>query len=291
MQIDLNNINAPNEKVLEKHGYFEREGKHLYCAEYLPASGAESGFVLCSPFGEEKVRTLRVYVSFARALASLGVAVICFDYYGDGDSEGNFEEATFDDRTADIRAIYNDFRTKHALKKMGLMGLRWGGTLAALLSEELQPETLILWEPVIDTAKYFYDHLRAFLASQMLIEGKVTRNREELIKELEGGKILTVEGYNLTGRFFFGAREATLKGRKYDYRGNSLIIQISPSPGKIRPELEELKSNLGNSELVSLPREFEWEKTETWRPAPPQLFGETFNFLDKNGFFGRNTQS
>jgi uncharacterized protein len=282
---DLKNINAPNLAIIEKHQYYIRDGKHLFTAEYLPIGDMKAGVILCAPFAEEKVRTLRIYVSLARTLASLGVGTICFDYFGDGDSEGHFEEATFEDRLADIGAIYRYFKEKNSLRKIGLMGLRWGGTLASLISEELQPKFLILWEPVVDTSKYFYDHLRSYLASQMLIEGKASKNRDDLIKEMEAGQAVTVEGYNLTGKFFFKARENGLKGRKFSFQSQTLIVQIAPNPSRIRPELEELKAAFTNCDLVAIPREFEWEKTETWQPAPPRLFGETLSFLEKNEIF------
>jgi len=290
MEISFNftDVNAPNPAIREQHGYLLRNGKHLFSAEFLPQSKPMAGIVFCSPFGEEKIRTIRIYVSFARALAAMGIAAICFDYFGDGDSEGDFEEASFEDRLADIDSVYRQFGDKHSLDKMGLMGLRWGGTLAAIAAENLNPEFLILWEPIIDTQKYFFDHLRINLASQMLIEGKILKNREQLIKELEAGKILTVEGYNLTGGVYFKARDCGLKDRKFDFRGKSLIVQIASNTEKMRPELLGLQQALVGSEITAVPREFEWEKTQTWQPAPPLLFGETIKFLKKNGFLGRN---
>ncbi len=291
MNINWANINSPNLSIIEKHGFYNRDGKNLFRAEYLPAGDIKAGVVLCSPFAEEKIRTLRIYVSLARALAAKGLAALCFDYFGDGDSEGNFEEALFEDRLSDIESVFNDFKNRHALQKTALLGLRWGGTLAALTAENLHPDLLVLWEPIIDTTKYFYDFLRMNLASQMLIEGKVIRNRDELIQDMRDGKVITVEGYNIAGGFYDKAAAATLKGKTMAYSGETLIMQIAANPERIRPELETLRAALSKAEIKAVPREFEWEKTETWRPAPPLLFGETINFLDKNGFFGRNIQS
>jgi uncharacterized protein len=290
INIDFQKINASDDKIEEKQGYAIRDNKHLFYSAYLPRAPITGAVLLCSPFAEEKVRTLRVYVSFARALASLGVAAICFDYFGDGDSEGDFEDASFEDRMDDIAFFYEYLKKISQAKKLGLLGLRWGATLAALAAEKLNPETLILWEPVLDTEKYFFDHLRTMIASQMLIDGKVVKSREELIKDLEAGEILTAEGYNFTGNFFFNAQKNSLKDRAIQFNGSSFIAQISPSPARIRPDLDGLRNRQKNAEFISLPKEFEWEKTETWRPTPPQLFGETIKFLESNGFFGRNNQ-
>jgi alpha/beta superfamily hydrolase len=286
--IDFGKVNSPVGSILEKHGYFLRDDRHLFGAAYVPEGGAEYGVVLCSPFGEEKVRTLRVYVSFARTLALLGLAAFCFDYFGDGDSEGEFEEATFEDRIKDIRAACDFFAEQYGVKRTGILGLRWGATLAALIAEEVLPPFLILWEPVIDTAKYFYDHLRINLASQMLIEGKVVRTRDELVEDLKAGITIPVEGYAISGDFYFDAIENGLKDRSFTTNGKVLIVQISRNTVRIRPELEELRNAFTDAELVAVPKEFEWEKTDLWQPAPPELFERTTGFLDKNGFLRRN---
>ena len=289
--IDLKTVNSPHEDVVEEHGYIVRDGKHLFYAAYTPRDGADRGIVLVSPFGEEKVRTLRIYVSLSRSLARLGLSVLYFDYYGDGDSEGDFADASFGDRIADIKAAKEYLKGKTGIQKVGLLGLRWGATLAALVSREISPEFLILWEPVIDTERYFFDHLRSNIASQMILEGKVVKNREALVEELEAGGTISVEGYSISGEFFVDARKNGLAGKSFDYNGKTLIVQISRNTEKIRQELSELKNAFGSSELVAVPKEFEWEKTETWNPAPPELFNATFDFLVRNGFLRIGAES
>jgi alpha/beta superfamily hydrolase len=287
LSIDLKKINLPSSVFSEKHGFFCRGGKHLFRVDYLPEAGADSSLVLCSPFAEEKVRTQRIYVSLARALAALGIAVSLFDYYGDGDSEGEFSKARFEDRLDDIRAVSADLQKSTGASRTGLLGLRWGGTMAALAAVDVQPDLLVLWEPVVDTEKYFRDHLRSNLASQMLIQGKVIRTRDQLIEDLRAGEIVTVEGYDLTGEFFFAASEAGLKDSLPRIRAKTLLVPIVRNPTRLRPEHTRLQSDLAECQLVAVPREFEWEKTDSWQPAPPQLFTETINFLDSHGFFRR----
>ncbi len=286
MQVDFKNVNMPSPAFREGHRFFEHDGKHLFRADYLPRGAVSSCMILCSPLAEEKVRTQRVYVSMARAIAAQGAAAVCFDYYGDGDSEGEFEDARLEDRLLDIKAVYRDAQAKTGARIMGLMGLRWGATLAALVAEELRPDVLVMWEPVVDSTRYFRDHLRSHLASQMLTEGAVVRNRDQLVKDLEAGEVLTVEGYNLTGDFFFTASKTGLTGHQFERDGHTLVLQISGNPAKIRPEYTELQTAMKNVTLKALPREFEWEKTEIWQPAPPLLFSETLGYLNANGFFG-----
>lgn len=281
--LDLAKVNDPDSGIIEKQGYIVRDGKHLFYTSYTPGENCEYGIVLVSPFAEEKVRTLRIFVSLSRALAKLGLTVLYFDYFGDGDSEGDFEEASYDDRIADIKAAF-DFVRQTGVDNVGLLGLRWGATLAALVADEISPAFLALWEPVTNTEKYFFDHLRSNIASQMLLEGKVSKNREVLVEELERGAVITVEGYNIAGSFFVEARKNGLAGRKFGYSGRTLIVQIARNTAKIRQELTDLKESFESAEIAAVTKEFEWEKTETWNPAPAELFNATFGFLGKYGY-------
>jgi exosortase A-associated hydrolase 2 len=284
-ELDLTKINAPNDNIVEEHGFFTRDGKHLFYASFSPKARPSTGMIFCSPFAEEKVRTVRVFVSLARALASLGVAVLSYDYYGDGDSEGDFESASFDDRQRDTAAAHRFLKERFALDRIGMLGLRWGATLAALCADRLKPNFLILWEPVTDSRKYFYDYLRLNVASQMLNEGKVKRNRDDLVKDLESGGKIVVEGYVFTGEFYVEARKHELAKTRFEHQCPTLIIQIQKNTAAIRQDLIDLKGALANADLVAVPKEFEWEKTENWVPAPPELFGRTLEFMEKNGIF------
>ncbi len=281
--LDLTKVNDPDDNIEEQQGYIIRDGKHLFYTSYAPKGSAEIGIVLVSPFAEEKVRTLRIFVSLSRALAKLGMTVLYFDYFGDGDSEGNFEEATFEDRLADIKGAVN-FVKENGAVNVGLLGLRWGATLSALAADMVNPAFLVLWEPIVDTERYFFDHLRSHIASQMLLEGKVIKNREALVEELEKGGMITVEGYNIDGGFFIEARENGLAGREMKYDGQTLIVQIARNTEKIRKDLDGLKEVFASAEIAAVIKEFEWEKTETWNPAPAGLFNATFEFLAKHRF-------
>jgi len=286
--LDFAKINSPNDRIIEEHGFLVRDGKRLFYALFAPVTKPRTGLVLCSPFAEEKVRTVRVFVSFARLLSSMGVAVLCFDYLGDGDSEGDFEAATFDDRIRDTEAAYKFLKERFALGHVGILGLRWGATLAALCFDLLRPDFLILWEPVTDSRKYFYDYLRLNVASQLLTEGKIRRNRDDLIKDLEAGGNIVVEGYVFTGQFYIEARKHELAATKFEHRCPTLIAQIQKNTTVMRQDIIDLKEALGPAEVAAVPKEFEWEKTENWMPAPPELFGKTLEFMEKNGILGKD---
>ena len=67
--------------------FFPRGDARLFGVLHRPSGPvSRSGFVLSHPFAEEKLWSHRVFVSFARALAGRGLAVLRFDYAGAGDS-------------------------------------------------------------------------------------------------------------------------------------------------------------------------------------------------------------
>jgi len=287
-QESFDNVNSPDRGIREEHGYLNRDGRHLFYARFSPAGGSSIGAILCSPFGEEKVRTARVFVSFARLLASRGIEALCFDYFGDGDSEGNFEDAGFEDRLLDTEFAAKFLTKEIDAKKTGVIGLRWGATLAALAADRINPDLLILWEPIIDSSKYFYDYLRLNVASQMLADREVKKSRNDLVSDLEAGGNVLIEGYIYTSDFF-------LQGRKYDLRKigltcdcPKLLVQIDRNTSRMKPLIQEVSASLKNAETIAVGKEFEWEKTEQWTPAPPQLFNSTLSFMEKHGFFGKN---
>jgi hypothetical protein len=99
------------------------------------------------------------------------------------------------------------------------------------------------------------------------------------VASLEAGKSILVEGYNLNGDFFCQARKTGLKDHQPRYSGPALIVQLAGNPAHLNPELEKLAASYSRSQVVAFKREFEWEKTESWQPTPPALFGATLDFL------------
>jgi len=93
---------------------------------------SRDGVVLCAPFGEEKLIAHRVLVNMARSLAAVGHAVLRFDFMGEGDSGGGFEDSTIASRLSDISAALSMLKEKTGSKKVGLLGARFGATLALL---------------------------------------------------------------------------------------------------------------------------------------------------------------
>ena len=150
---------APIARVLklmtETPFYFPNGQRSLFGIFHAPGTSiAQSAFVFCHPFGEEKLWTHRVFVSFARQLAADGHPVLRFDYTGNGDSDGSFSETSVRTAIADVDAAVSHMRTVRGVTQINLLGLRFGATVAALAAEELSAiDRLVLWAPIVDGSR------------------------------------------------------------------------------------------------------------------------------------------
>ena len=121
---------------MEEPLFFPSEGYRLFGVLHSPVDGKREntkvGLVFCDPFAEEKLWAHRIYVNMARYLAENGIWALRFDCMGHGDSEGEFEESTVETRLRDIRNAVRFLKEQSGVDRIGLLGLRFGGTLAAI---------------------------------------------------------------------------------------------------------------------------------------------------------------
>jgi len=143
--------------------WFGPEDRPLFGWVHLPAEGeARGGVVLCQSLALE---ALCVYFSFrvlADRLASLGLAVVRFDYDGTGDSfGGETDPDRLDHWLASVTAA-TDLLAATGVPSLGLAGIRMGGLFAAHEAARRDDvDVLALWDPCISG--------RAFLREQKFL--------------------------------------------------------------------------------------------------------------------------
>lgn len=151
-------------------------GKRRLFAIYTPAAptgGRGRAVVLCPPWGDEYLRAHRPLRHLASQLAAAGVHVLRFDYFGTGDSAGDLRDADLAGWTQDIETALEELKDMTDARRVGLVGLRLGGTLAAAVAAR-QPgwvDTLVLWDPVVSGKAYLRELERDALPAVPLAAG------------------------------------------------------------------------------------------------------------------------
>ena len=119
-----------------------------------PSAGEAA--LICAPLGQEHVRTHFVLNRLARRLASQGVPVLRFDYYGCWDSLGESWEATCERWQRDIVEACRELKRRTQATRVVGIGVRFGATLLGGALERLDEiSRLVLWDPVAEGSAYY----------------------------------------------------------------------------------------------------------------------------------------
>ena len=82
---------------------------------------------------------------------------------------------------------------------MGLLGLRFGATLAAEVSDARDDvELLVLWAPIGNGQSYMQELLRINLTTQMTAYREIRDDRDALVAGMRAGRTANIDGYELS---------------------------------------------------------------------------------------------
>ena len=265
---------------------FFPNGEHrLFGVLHQPTAPNRQGFVFCHPFAEEKLWAHRVFVNYARKLCEAGYAILRFDYMGHGDSSGRFEASTVESRLADIDCAVRTLSNKSVgLNRIGLLGLRFGATLAALAADRnTQLEPLILWEPVNKGAQHMKEMIRINLTTQTAVYKEIRENTEALVGRLKAGGTINIDGYEIGYPLYEQMTAITLSERKSDYNGPVLVVQINKSEGMGKKRIEALASRYPEAVIREAVEQPFWKEIREYYSQAPNLFKETIEWIIQNG--------
>ena len=243
----------------------------------------KEGFVFCAPFAEEKLWAHRVLLNFARDLADNGYPVLRFDYMGNGDSEGDFEESSLERMLSDTGCAIRTLREKvSGVESVNLLGLRLGGTIAALAGENgSDMSRLILWEPVVNGSAYMREMLRINLSTQTSVYKKILHNTDALISMMKEGKTVNVDGYEMAWPLYEQIAGIDLLNQKNSFMGKSLLVQISRKEGDISQPFKSLQGRMGNCEAALAVEEPFWKEIKLYYARGESLFRITRGWLER----------
>jgi len=137
-----------------KPHFFGHASRPLFGIHTPSATGlSQTGVLICPPMGQEALRAYRSLRLLADQLAAEGVEVLRFDYFGTGDSAGDVRDGRPSVWLENVRTASQHLRELAAVRRLVLVGLRLGGTLA-LLAEVPATSRVILWDPILDSRDF-----------------------------------------------------------------------------------------------------------------------------------------
>ena len=169
-----------------------------FCALHLPERAAVGALLHIHPFAEEMNKSRRMTALQARALAGAGWAVLRIDLFGCGDSDGEFEDATWSGWIDDVVDA-----SEWLSNRYGLVPAFWGMRLGCLLAGEAarrmqSPRNFLLWQPVHSGRQFLQQFLRLKLANQLFQPDGEQIRTEDVRGRLERGETIEIGGYMLS---------------------------------------------------------------------------------------------
>lgn len=133
-----------------KHTELENhEGKTLRGYLHLPNEFNGTIVVMFHGFTGNKTEHGGHFRDFSRLLEENSIASLRMDFSGNGESDGSFNDFTFDTMTTEASLLIDYAKSIAGVKNVVLLGFSMGGALAAWLaprrSEDI--DKLILWSP------------------------------------------------------------------------------------------------------------------------------------------------
>lgn len=271
--------------VREEARFIGDGSQGVFASVRIPQGPVIGGVVICPALYEDSMRIYRREVLLARSLAARGMAVLRFDYRGTGNSDGDAADASFDSMREDARAAVEWLSVRCDIDRIGLLGTRWGGLVAAGVGEDDSP--LVLWEPVIEGRLFFRE---AFRAGQIHAtkEQRATDAGPSALETLRHDGSVDILGYPVYRDFYEDAIRRRLEAELGDATRPVLIVQTSRGE-RPRGEYQMLAQGLREKglavEVVAIDGDETWWFTvarweaEEVRPGTERLLATTTEWL------------
>ena len=135
----------------ERLSFLDPQGHRVSAIVSLPRGGTDKVAVLCHGFLSSK--TSSTNKALTRLLIDQGIGTCCFDFFGQGESDGPFEQIT---TTLGMQQAQTaiDLMKQNGYRHIGLMGSSFGGLVSILTAaQRTDLACLALKCPVVDFAE------------------------------------------------------------------------------------------------------------------------------------------
>ncbi len=211
-------------------------------------SQREAGWLICHSFGMEQTHLLPLEVAVARSLVANGFPVLRFQGRGYGESDAPIEEVGLESHVADAADAADVFRamlSAGGVARVGLIGARFGGAVAALVADRLGASALVLLDPAVSGKAYLNSIIRARLVAELADQGRASATARDPWEVLDEQGLLEVDGFPLTRRAFDEISLLDVAKQLSRFTGDALVVQVSRSP-RPSPGLRRLLARFGD---------------------------------------------
>lgn len=138
--------------------------------------------ILCHGFTGSKSEARRIFVEAARAFAAEGMDALRFDFYGSGDSAGDFADSLISFNIANLRDAIAWGR-QQGYRKIAVLGMSMGAATAILTLADTPVDALVTWSAVPDMEAVFkayisdIDEMAALEGDIYVFEGWLIKKR------------------------------------------------------------------------------------------------------------------
>jgi uncharacterized protein len=163
--------------VEERFSFLDPHGHRVASILTIPERGTDKITILCHGFLSSK--TSSTNNALTRMLVSQGIATFRFDFFGQGESEGPFEQITVSLAVDQAHKAVDVMRDR-GYRRIGLMGSSFGGLVSILAaSQRTDLACLALKCPVVD----FAEELRLEFGEDGMEQWKMT----DTVPDILGG--------------------------------------------------------------------------------------------------------
>ncbi len=242
--------------------FFGPSHHQLYGVMHMPEghSAAPTAVLLCCPFGQEAIRTHRLYRVLADRLSRIGIPTLRFDYFGTGDSSGDDMDVDLESWASDIHLADQELRRQSGVQTIVWLGARLGATAALQAAHDSPPTRLVLWDPVLNGAQY----LRKLQAEHTDRLGKVFRSLDSpwlrWTNQEFPGVAAEAGGFPIPESLHSQLSKLSIQGLEIPLQNVTTLIADTQANDWQASELESLKKSAPS--MIELTETFSWSEHE-----------------------------
>jgi hypothetical protein len=210
------------------------------------------GWVISPSIGPEHGNLRRLETLLARDLATAGFPTLRIrpDLHPVSGAGGEIDLSA---RLEDLSEAVTLLPEESGVRSVGLVGVLFGGTVAALIAEGLGLPGLALIEPATRGKRYIRETIRRQAIAELMASVDVSPNGDGAevehptsdrgpLEELAAEGQTSVRGLRLSSAEYERISGIDLARDVGTFRGRSLLVGVSPS-GSISPGLEKLRAH------------------------------------------------